>query len=87
MIGDIGDTTKMIVVTLPAPTTVTTTATKAISTISCVKIQKIANMLTLGQIKLYMGPVNKNLKKKIKILISKYAKLDFCKKKLLVQIK
>ena len=35
------------------------------SLLSCVKIQKITNMLTLGQIKLYMGPVNKNLKKKI----------------------
>ena len=33
--------------------------------VSCVKIQKITNMLTLGQIKLYMGPVNKNPKKKI----------------------
>ena len=33
--------------------------------LSCVKIQKITNMLnTLGQIMLYMGPVNKNPKKK-----------------------
>ena len=37
-------------------------------------------MLTLGQIKLYMGPVNKNPKKKFKILIFEYAKLDVCKK-------
>ena len=37
--------------------------------LSCVKIQgyllKIINPLTLGQIKLCMDPVNKNLKKKI----------------------
>ena len=45
----------------------------------CVKIQKITNMLTLGQIKLYIGPVNKNPKKKKKIIFE-YAKLDFCKK-------
>ena len=29
-----------------------------------------------------MGPVNKNPKKKFKILIFEYAKLDFCKKKM-----
>ena len=57
------------------------------SLLSCVKIQKITNLLTLGQIKLYMGPVNKNPKKKFKILIFECAKLDFCKKKLLVQKK
>ena len=34
-------------------------------TLSYVKIQNITNMLTLGQIKLYIGPVNKNPKKKI----------------------
>ena len=35
-------------------------------------------MLTLGQIKLYLGPVNKNpKKKKNQILIFKYVKLDF----------
>ena len=33
--------------------------------LSCEKIQRITIMLTLGQIKLYMGPVNKNPKKKI----------------------
>ena len=38
-------------------------------------------MLTLGQIRLYMGPVNKNPKKKLKILIFEYAKLDFFEKK------
>ena len=48
------------------------------------KIQKITNMLTLGQIRLNMGPVNLK-KKKIKILIFEYANLDFCKKKLLVK--
>ena len=50
-------------------------------------IQKITNMLTLDQIELYMGPVNKNLKKKFKTLIFESAKLDFCKKKLLMQKK
>ena len=34
-----------------------------------------------------MGHENKNPKKKFKILIFKYAKLDFCKKNLLVQKK
>ena len=48
-------------------------------TVSCVKTQKITNMLTLGQIKLYMWPVNKNPKKKFQILVFKYVKLDFCK--------
>ena len=39
-------------------------------------------MLTLGQLKLYMWPVNKNPTKKIKILIFEYAKLHFCKEKI-----
>ena len=47
--------------------------------VSCVKIQKITNMLTLGQIKLYIMPVNKNPEKKIQILVFEYTKLDFCK--------
>ena len=47
--------------------------------LSCVKIQKITNLLTLGQIKLYMGSVNKNLKKKIINFFFECAKLDFCK--------
>ena len=33
--------------------------------VSCVKIQKITNLLTMGQLKLYIGPVNKKPKKKI----------------------
>ena len=37
-------------------------------------------MLTLGQIKLYMGPVNKNPKKKNQIFDFEFAKLDFCRK-------
>ena len=39
-------------------------------------------MLTLGQIKLYMGPMNKNPKKKNQNFDFEFAKLDFCKKKL-----
>ena len=40
------------------------TNTVHICILSCVKIQKITNQLTLGQIKLYMGPLTKNPKKK-----------------------
>ena len=53
-----------------------------VCSLSCVKTQKITNLLTLGQIKSYMGSVKKNSKKKIKILIFECAKLDFCKKKI-----
>ena len=47
--------------------------------LSCVKIQKITNLLTLGQIKLYKWPVSKNPKKKIPNFDFECAKLDFCK--------
>ena len=51
------------------------------------KIRKITNLLTMGQIKLYMGPVNKNLKKKIQNFDFWMRKLDFCKKKIANAIK
>ena len=51
--------------------------------VSCVKIQKKSNMLTLGQIKLYIGPVN--LKKKdSKFIFLNIENSTFVKKKLLV---
>ena len=56
--------------------------------LSCVKIQKITNMLTLGQIKLYTyGACEQESEKKSKFCFFEYTKLDFVKKKLLVQKK
>jgi len=43
---------------------------------SCVKIQKITNMLTLGQMKLYMGLWTRIQSKILQILIFENAKLD-----------
>ena len=53
--------------------------------LSCEKIKKNTNMLTLGQIKLYVDLVNKNQIYLYYILSFEYAKLDFCQQKLQVQ--
>ena len=50
--------------------------------LSCVKIQKNTNLLTLGQIKFIWGLWTRIRRKKFQILIIEYAKLDFYKKKI-----